>query len=123
MPFSLNAAMVSLPLIITVADRVPKFDTGPSCRESTVPDCQSMENIARDRLIKDWSTFKGQDRTMCVMEEKMSGPPSYVGWLTCLEINANARSPEAGGADSGAPAAATGGETGPKTHIRIRRRH
>jgi hypothetical protein len=29
------------------------------------------------------------------MEEKMFGPPSYVGWLTCLEINANARSPEA----------------------------
>jgi hypothetical protein len=52
------------------------------------------------------------------MEEKMSGPPSYVGWLTCLEINANARSPEANGS---APAA-TGGEAAPKRRDRIHRR-
>jgi hypothetical protein len=106
MSFPVYAAMLSSQLIVTVAERVPEFDVGPSCRESTVPDCQTMEGFARDKLIKDWPTFTAHDRAMCVMEEQMSGPPSYVGWLTCLEINANARSPEANAA---APAAATGG--------------
>ena len=121
MSFPLSAAMLSSQLIIAVADRVPEFDVGPSCRESTVPDCRTMENFARDKLVKDWPTFTAHDRAMCVMEEQMSGPPSYVGWLTCLEINANARSPEPGGAAS-APDAATGAAARPERHGRIRRR-
>lgn len=122
MPFSVYAAMLSSPLIVGVADRVPQFDVGPTCHESTVPDCLTMENIARDKLIKDWPTFTARDRATCVMEESMSGPPSYVGWLTCLEINANARNPEANAENSSAPAATTGGEAKPKRHYRIRRR-
>ena len=114
MQFSIYAMLMSSYLALTVADSVPKFDVGPSCRESTNPDCQNMEKIARDKLIKDWPNFTVQDRAMCTMEEKMSGPPSYVGWLTCLEINANARSPEA--------RAATGGQVEPKKHSRIRSR-
>jgi hypothetical protein len=56
------------------------------------------------------------------MEEQMSGPPSYVGWLTCLEINANARSSEANGAGTAAPNAATGGIARPERHGRVRRK-
>jgi hypothetical protein len=122
MPFPVYAAMLSSQLIVTVADRVPEFDVGPSCRESTVPDCRTMENFARDKLIKDWPTFTTHDRAMCVMEEQMSGPPSYVGWLTCLEINANARSPEANSAGASAPNAGTGGAPRPERHGRIRRK-
>jgi hypothetical protein len=59
---------------------------------------------------------------MCVMEEKMSGPPSYVGWLTCLEINANARSPEANAPQVGASTTTTGKSAAPKKRDRIRRR-
>jgi hypothetical protein len=122
MLFSVYAAMLSPQLIVTVADRVPHFDVGPSCRESTVPDCLSMESIARDKLIKDWPTFMAQDRAMCAMEEKMSGPPSYVGWLTCLEINANARTAEANDAHNSPSTTATGGESAPARRDRIRRR-
>jgi hypothetical protein len=120
MLFAMYVAMLSSQLVVTVADRAPEFDVGPSCRESTVADCETMENFARDKLIKDWPTFTAQDRAMCVMEEKMSGPPSYVGWLTCLEINANARSADANISGS---AAATGGEAAPKRRDRIRRKH
>lgn len=120
MPFSIYAAIVSSQLIVTVADRVPEFDVGRSCRESTVPDCQNMERIARDRLVKDWQTFTAQDKAKCVMEEKISGPPSYVGWLTCLEINANARTPAASGVASSPPDAATNGQAEPKRRRRIR---
>jgi len=122
MPLSVYAAVLSSQLIVTVADRVPELDVGPSCRESTVPDCETMEKFAHDKLIKDWPTFTAHDREMCVMEEKMSGPPSYVGWLTCLEINANARSPEANASQVGAPATAAGGPAAPKKRDRIRRR-
>jgi hypothetical protein len=122
MPFPVYAAMLSSQLIVMVVDRVPEFDVGPSCRESTVPDCQTMENFARDKLIKDWPTFTTHDRAMCVMEEQMSGPPSYVGWLTCLEINANARSPESNSAGASAPNAVTGGAPRPERHGRIRRK-
>jgi hypothetical protein len=123
MPFSIYAGMLSSQLVVMIADRVPQFDVGPSCRESTVPDCLTMENIARDKLVKDWQIFTAQDKATCVMEEKMSGPPSYVGWLTCLGLNANARNPEASGTDTGAPAAAKGGEDGPKRRGGPRRRY
>jgi len=124
MPFPIYAAMLSSQLIVTVADRVPEFDVGPSCRESTVPDCQTMEKFARDKLIKDWPSFTAQDRAMCVMEEKISGPPSYVGWLTCLEINANARSAAANaGAQSNAPGAGANGKIGPKRRRGVHREH
>jgi hypothetical protein len=116
------AAMLSSQLIVSVADRVPEFDVGPSCRESTVTDCRTMENFAREKLIKDWPTFTTHDRAMCVMEEQMSGPPSYVGWLTCLEINANARGPDASSTGTGAPGDATGGAARPERHGRIRRK-
>ena len=52
MPFSVYAAMLSSQLIVTVAGRVPEFDVGPSCRESTVSDCLSMERFAeQDREV------------------------------------------------------------------------
>jgi hypothetical protein len=81
-----------------------------------------MENFARDKLIKDWPTFTAHDRAMCTMEEQMSGPPSYVGWLTCLEINANARSPESSSTSTGDPNAATGSAARPERQSRTRRK-
>jgi hypothetical protein len=56
------------------------------------------------------------------MEEKLAGPPSYVGWLTCLEINANAQNAASMTHDD-----RTGTETVPVTRggtsSGIRRRH
>ena len=122
MPFSVYAAMLSSQLIVTVADRLPNFDVGQSCRESSVPDCLNVEKIARDKLAKDWPTFTPQDKATCVMEENIAGPPSYVGWLTCFGINANARSPEAKSADGNTLVGGTGGKAAPKTHDRIHRK-
>jgi hypothetical protein len=122
MPFSVYTAMLSSQLIVTVADHVPDFDIRPTCRESSVPDCPNMEKIARDKLVKDWPTFTAQDKAMCVMEEKIAGPPSYVGWLTCLGINANARSPEAKSTDSNSLSGGRGGTAAPRRHDRIHRR-
>jgi hypothetical protein len=113
MVLSTYAALLSSQLIVTVADRVPKFDVGPSCRESTVHDCLSTEKIAREKLVETWPRFTAQDKATCTMEEKLAGPPSYVGWLTCLQINADSRNiPAHAHAESTTPGAGKGGKTG-----------
>jgi hypothetical protein len=120
MPFRIYAAMLSSQLIATAADRVPDFDAGPSCRESSISDCLTLEKMAHDKLLESWSNYTAHDKEMCVMEEKMAGPPSYVGWLTCLDINAKARHVDAAAksgdksAGSSAPGAGKSGEPGPK---------
>ena len=68
-----------------------------------------MEKFARDALVKEWPTFRSQEKSRCA-EEANSGPASYVLWLTCLKINANARSYSA--TQSTTPGAETGGATG-----------
>jgi hypothetical protein len=70
---------------------VPSFDVGPSCRESTLPDCQSQEQIARDMLAKVWPNYTAQEKAECAAEAKQAGPRSYIGWLTCLQINEDVR--------------------------------
>jgi len=102
MPFFIYAAVLSSPLVVTVADRIPEFDIGPTCRESTVHDCPNMEKIAREKLVEAWPHFTAQDKAACVMEERLAGPASYVGWLTCLQINANARNVAMNGSVEGA---------------------
>jgi len=130
MPFPIYAAIVSSQLVVTIADRVPEFDGGPFCRlysqvtsGGSLQDCLDSEKLAHQKLIENWQQYTPHDKTTCVMEEKMAGLPSYVGWLTCLDINANARRVDATTpAVAGAPAAGTAGETGAKRSMRARRR-
>jgi hypothetical protein len=126
MPFRIYAAILSTQLIVTVADRIPEFDVGPFCRAyptgASPQDCLASEKQAHEKLIEAWPRYTAQDKSMCVMEEKIAGLPSYVGWLTCLDINANARNVDAsksGGAS--APGAGTSGGTGPKRSVHRRR--
>jgi hypothetical protein len=115
MPFSISAAIVSSQLIIPVADRVPNFDVRPSCRESSISDCLGQEQIARGRLIEEWPHFTAQEKARCAADAKYGGAPSYVGWLTCLQINADTRNvpvnPGAAG-QSTTTGAAAGGNAG-----------
>jgi hypothetical protein len=83
--------LLSSQLIVTVADRVPEIDVTRSCREAAVSNCLDLEKWAHEKLNESWSHYTAHDKAMCVMEEKMAGPPSYTRWLTCLDINANAR--------------------------------
>jgi hypothetical protein len=125
MPFPVYAALLGSQLVVPIADRVPKFDVGPACHEATVPDCLNMEKIARDKLVEAWPHFTARDKATCLLEEKLAGPPSYVGWLTCLQINANARSAEAmspGDRASSETRRAARGETSTGIHRRHRKR-
>jgi hypothetical protein len=73
------------------AGGVPTLDVTQSCRETTFPDCLNQEQIARDMLVKQWPGFTAQEKSICAQEAKQAGPPSYIAWLTCLQINQNLR--------------------------------
>jgi hypothetical protein len=51
--------------------------------------CLKGENDARERMIKDWSSFEASDRKDCVQPNGYL--PSYIEWLTCFEMNKNVR--------------------------------
>ena len=92
---------------------LPNLDVRPSCRESSDPNRLTTEQAAHDDLIKAWPGFTAQEKARCAEEAKYSGPASYVLWLTCLTIKANARNYVAD--QSTTPVAVTGGETGSGT--------
>jgi hypothetical protein len=73
------------------AGGVPTLDVTRSCNDTTFPDCANQEQIARDMLVKQWPTFTTQEKSICAEEARQAGPPSYIAWLTCLQINQNIR--------------------------------
>jgi len=91
LPAAIGIAVAQPAARETQSRSVPGFDVGPSCRESTLPDCQSQEQIAHDMLAKVWPNYTAHEKTECAAEAKQAGPPSYVGWLTCLQINEDVR--------------------------------
>jgi hypothetical protein len=115
-PYRIYAGILSSQLIVAVADRIPEFNSGPYCRmysaAQSLQDCLTAEKQTHEKLTKDWSKYTAHDKAMCVFEEKVAGLPSYVGWQTCLDINANARRLDATkSAGTTAPGAGSGGPT------------
>ena len=65
--------------------------TGPNDEQI----CIESENKARDQIIKGWSTFQASDREGCIQTRVYL--PSYVEWLTCLEMERDVRKMQVGG--------------------------
>ena len=57
--------------------------------QNDVQICLETENKARQQLLKDWSTFQASDRAGCIQPNVYL--PSYVEWLTCIEMNKSVR--------------------------------
>jgi hypothetical protein len=84
---------------VAAADRVPTFDTRPSCADAaseisvtrTVASCQQSEQQARDALASQWRNFPVADKRSCVAGTNVGGFPSYVQVLVCLELARDAR--------------------------------
>ncbi len=62
---------------------------GGSSMERDIEICLSSEQSAREQLLKDWATYSVQDRARCVRPGVYL--PSYVEWLTCLEMERDVR--------------------------------
>lgn len=94
-----TSLVLGLQLTIAVAEVVPAFDIGPTCRATSGTDgmalgsadrCRQQENGARDTLRQEWSKFPAADRSQCAATAGR-GVASYVVLLTCLEMARDAR--------------------------------
>ena len=97
MPFAAFALGSNL---VMVAADVPKLNIEPSCKAAgiegmalgrTTQSCINDENTARDQLVKDWSTYSGDDKSHCLSMVSTGGSPSYVELLSCLEMSRDAK--------------------------------
>jgi hypothetical protein len=78
---------------------VPSIDIEKMCKASevalfgdntaTFDTCLGDEQDARERLVKSWATFPATDKVHCVLPAEYL--PSYVEWLTCLEMEIDFR--------------------------------
>jgi hypothetical protein len=93
-----NKMLAHLPIIILtslhptpVADTVPKFDIARECQfeggtREMQDRCTGDESQARDQLQKEWAQFSASAKTQCNQETSTDSTPSYVEFLTCLEM-------------------------------------
>jgi len=97
MPFAAFALAGNL---LTVAADVPTLRVEPSCKSAgaegvitgrTSESCLNDEHAARDELVKNWSSFSGDDKTHCLSMVSTGGSPSYVELLSCLEMSRDAK--------------------------------
>src|SRR5262245_29446149 len=84
-------------LLVAVADGVPTIDIQNTCKaaaavtlgpsaQTDINICVSSEQKARDQLVKDWAQYAAADKTRCVQYGPRVYLPSYIEWLTCLEM-------------------------------------
>ncbi len=74
---------------------------GSTSMERDIEICLGSEQSARDQLVKDWDTYSSRDRERCVRTAVYL--PSYVEWLTCLEMERDARKMNLDQTNPGAP--------------------
>jgi hypothetical protein len=111
---------------------LPKIDLEKACRASekeikavfsgidrdVFAACMRDEQTAREQLVKDWGTYSTSDRGRCVLPTDYL--PSYVEWVTCIEMRRDVgriRSAQAAStfAASSVLRKPLGGRTGPET--------
>jgi hypothetical protein len=87
-------------LTMTVADQVPNLNVRPSCLAAANGDigikqdmkvCLDDESSARGQLVKEWSQFSPTDRSSCLRLTTTGGNPTYTEYLTCLEMDRDAK--------------------------------
>jgi hypothetical protein len=93
----LSIVLLALPLVVPIADDMPRFDVRPSCHGAASLTPASLEGCLRDEegaradLAGTWAQFAAADRTRCLATTETGGSPSYVELLTCLQMARDAR--------------------------------
>jgi hypothetical protein len=93
-------------VLLAAGDRMPSFSVEPICKgiaeqggvtfsdpriAQEKKNCIGREQVVREQVAKQWSSFLPADRTHCVNETMMGGQSSYTELLTCLEMARDAR--------------------------------
>ncbi|HZC55909.1 MAG TPA: hypothetical protein VE396_07655 [Xanthobacteraceae bacterium] len=88
------------------SDEIPVLNVQPLCkgivsqsdtpletgtRSVTLQECLDAEQVDRESIRKEWSTFDADDRRHCIAEATMGGESSYTDLLTCLEMARDVR--------------------------------
>ena len=63
--------------------------TGESTTQRDLTGCLSSEQAAREQLTKQWATYSPTEKAQCVQPSVYL--PSYIEWLTCLEMEEDLR--------------------------------
>jgi hypothetical protein len=99
----LGSILASTLMLAAASGGPPKVNIEATCEASeveikklfgndtmvTTSGCLMQENAAFDEMVKTWTTFTPADKTNCV--QPRSHMPSYVEWLTCMEIQKDLR--------------------------------
>jgi len=88
----INAAaipIVDIRKTCRAAAAVTVTPTSRTAGQSDVDVCLDSEQRAREQIAKDLATFSSADRTRCI--QKNVYLPSYIEWLTCLEMERDVR--------------------------------
>jgi hypothetical protein len=97
MPISFPVIFLSSQMVVAVADGVPNFDIGRSCKldvaaaaglsvDQSMKNCVNDEQKAKRQLASQWSKFPAPSRASCASQESIGGTPSYVSLLTCVQM-------------------------------------
>jgi hypothetical protein len=97
--------LIHLPIIIltslhptAIADTAPEFDIARVCQSEgdsngEQKSCTDDETQARNTLQTEWIEFTPSAKKHCSEEANIDSLPSYVGLLTCLEMERDVRNP------------------------------
>ena len=88
----------------TRSDEYPTLNVAPVChgiteqsdlqaglRSASFDQCIKAEQVDRETMIKEWSTFSADDKRHCIAEATMGGESSYTELVTCLEMARDVR--------------------------------
>ena len=56
----------------------------------TIGSCLKQEQDARQQIINNWTNYPASDKQKCI--DTTGYQPSYVEWITCLEMYRDVRS-------------------------------
>ena len=98
MPGPFVPLLLGAHILIAASSGPPTIDVATTCRTSekeivkifgdttaaTFEGCMRQENEALERIQKDWAAYSASAKAHCVQAK--SYMPSYVEWLTCLEM-------------------------------------
>jgi hypothetical protein len=102
MPISFPMIVLSSQMVVAVADGVPNFDIAWSCKldvvattgltvDQSMKSCVNDERKAKRQLASQWSKFAAPSRASCISQDSIGGTPSYVSFLSCLQMGQWAR--------------------------------
>lgn len=98
---SVSVVLLMAPILPAQSAEIPTLNVQPLCRgivsqgdarlqagdrSVSLQECLDAEQVDRETMKNEWSTFSADDQKHCIAEATMGGESSYTDLLTCLEM-------------------------------------